>query len=74
MISNSKVFQEASQEKVKLKEDLLMPVLLKLLFKEAVINKETYYENFLTNEEAYNYYKSMKAKCNEAGIKFPSFR
>ena len=39
-----------------------------------VINKETYYENFLTNEEAYNYYKSMKAKCNEAGIKFPSFR
>ena len=39
-----------------------------------VINKETYYENFLTNEEAYNYYKSMKAKCNEAGTKFPSFK
>ena len=37
-----------------------------------IINNETYYENFLTNEEAYNYYKSMKAKCNEAGIKFPS--
>ena len=44
MISKSKVFQEASQEKVKLKEDLLMPVLLKLLFKEAVINKETYFK------------------------------
>ena len=39
-----------------------------------IINNETYYENFLTNEEAYNCYKSMKAKCNEAGIKFPSFR
>ena len=39
-----------------------------------VINKETYYENVLTNEEAYNYYKSMKAKCNEAGTKFPSFK
>ena len=31
-----------------------------------VINKETYYENCLTNEEAYNFYKSMKAKWNEA--------
>lgn len=39
-----------------------------------IINNKTYYENFLTNEEAYNCYKSMKAKCNEAGIKFPSFR
>ena len=39
-----------------------------------IINEKTYYENFLTNEEAYNYYKSMKAKCNESGIKFPSFR
>ena len=39
---------------------------------EYVLNEKIYYENFLTNEEAYNYYKSLKAKCNEAGIKFPS--
>lgn len=42
MLSNSKAFKEESVQKIKLKENLLKPVILKKLLEEGIINSSTY--------------------------------
>ncbi len=42
MLSNSKAFKEESVQKIKLKENLLKPIILKKLLEEGIINSSTY--------------------------------
>lgn len=42
MLSNSKAFKEESVPKIKLKENLLKPIILKKLLEEGIINSSTY--------------------------------
>lgn len=42
MLSNSKAFKEESVQKIKLKENLLNPIILKKLLEEGIINSSTY--------------------------------
>lgn len=42
MLSNSKAFKEESVQKIKLKENLLKPIILKKILEEGIINSSTY--------------------------------